>query len=109
MAINITDFKLDTSALGSELYLADVQPNYEYKDGKKTDKMLGYKYFVVVPALKMEKIGVKVDSMELEFDLDEIPIMKKIEFDNLELRPFQNYSTKQVLISAKADKARLVD
>lgn len=42
------------------MLLADITPSYEYKNGERTDKLEGYRYAVVLPSHKMEKIGVKV-------------------------------------------------
>lgn len=39
--------------------LIDIAPNYEYVDGKRTNKLVGYKY-TVVDTVDFDKITVKV-------------------------------------------------
>lgn len=59
MALRITDLKIDPKSLGQTMLLADISPSYEYKDGERTEKLEGYRYSVVLPARKMEKLGIK--------------------------------------------------
>lgn len=65
MALRITDLKIDTGSLGDKYILTDIVLFYEYSEGKKTDTLLGYRYDVALPYLKMEKLSVKVENLIL--------------------------------------------
>lgn len=57
MAIKVTDLRIDPASLGDTFLLADITPVFEHKDGERTKNIDGYRYHVVLPKLKMEKIG----------------------------------------------------
>ena len=59
--LNIRDLRIDPASLGTKKLLVDVAPAYEYKDGKRTDTVTGYRYIVALPAHSLEKIGVRID------------------------------------------------
>ena len=40
--MKLTDLIVSPKSLGDKLWLVDVSPAYEYKDGKRTDTVLGY-------------------------------------------------------------------
>ena len=42
--LNIRDLRIDPASLGTKKLLVDVAPAYEYKDGKRTDTVTGYRY-----------------------------------------------------------------
>ena len=44
--LNIRDLRIDPASLGSKKLLVDITPAYEYKDGKRTDNLTGYRYTV---------------------------------------------------------------
>ena len=44
--MKITDLMIDPRSLGEKLWLVDVSPAYEYKDNRRTDTVLGYRYAV---------------------------------------------------------------
>lgn len=46
--LSIRDVKIDNASLGQKKLLTDVQPAYEYKDGKRTDNITGYRYEVAL-------------------------------------------------------------
>ena len=41
--LNIRDLRIDPTSLGEKKLLVDVAPAYEYKDGKRTDTVTGYR------------------------------------------------------------------
>ena len=47
--MKLTDLIVSPKSLGDKLWLVDVSPAYEYKDGKRTDTVLGYRYSVALP------------------------------------------------------------
>lgn len=86
--IKMSDLKIDTKCFGGEYLLVDIVPSYDYKDGKKTNNLLCYKYEVALPKFKMEKLSVKIPSNVAPIvDIDnneEIP-MKNVIFEGLEI------------------------
>ena len=44
--MKLTDLIVSPKSFGDKLWLVDVSPAYEYKDGKRTDTVLGYRYSV---------------------------------------------------------------
>lgn len=52
--LNIRDLRIDPSSLGAKKLLVDVFPVYEYKDQKRTDTVVGYRYVVALPELALE-------------------------------------------------------
>lgn len=109
MALKITDLKIDPKSLGSTMLLADISPSFEYKDGERTDKLEGYRYSVVLPAHKMEKLGVKVLNKTplINIESEEIPIGTPVQFVNLEVGSYFS-KTQGVSITAKADGVNFV-
>ena len=106
MALKITDLKIDPKSLGEIFLLADILPAYEYKNGEKTDKLIGYTYQVVLPSHKMEKIGVKVLNKPCILDLEneEIPIGTHINFKGLDVGTYYS-KTNGISLIIKADEA----
>lgn len=48
------------NVIGNEFKLVSIRPYYEYKDGNKTETVLGFTYEVVLIEKGYEKIGVKI-------------------------------------------------
>ncbi len=46
--MKITDLKFEIGQFGKRMNLTAVEPYYSYEAGKKTDKIEGYKYNVVL-------------------------------------------------------------
>lgn len=105
MALKVTDLKIDPKSLGDVFLLADIVPAYEYKDGEKTDNFIGYIYQVVLPAHKMEKVGIKVLNKPCLIDIekDDIPIGSIVKFVGLEVGTYYS-KTNGVLLTIKADE-----
>lgn len=53
--MKITDLVIDPHSLGSEFLLVDVLPAYEYTNGQRTEKIVGYRYTIVLPERRFEK------------------------------------------------------
>lgn len=41
-------------------WLCNITEDWEYVDNKKTDVLLGYKYYIAVPRMNLDKIPVKI-------------------------------------------------
>ncbi len=53
--MKITDLIIDPRSLGSKLWLVEVSPAYEYRENRKTDTVLGYRYTVALPEKGLTK------------------------------------------------------
>ena len=110
MALKITALRIDPVSLGEIFLLADITPSYEYKDGERTDTLDGYRYSVVLPAHKMEKLSIKVSNRIPLVDIEnsgEIPIGTAVKFSNLEVGSYYS-KTQGICITAKADSVDFV-
>ena len=62
--MKLTDLIISPKSLGDKLWLVDVSPAYEYKDGKRTDTILGYRYSVALPEKGLDKVDVRIDGQQ---------------------------------------------
>ena len=86
--MKLTDLIVFPKSLGDKLWLVDVSPAYEYKDNKRTDTVLGYRYSVALPEKGLDKVDVRIDGqqqaeapngyVEVRFDGLEVFIKGKI-------------------------------
>lgn len=85
--MEIKDLVIDVKrTVGDDLVLVDVVPVFVYEDGKRTDKIIGYRYVVSMPRHAFDKISVKIDGdKQLEMPENEYPV---VEFDDLEIRVY---------------------
>ena len=63
--LSIRDVKIDNASLGQKKLLTDVQPAYEYKDGKRTDNITGYRYEVALVSDNLDKLNVRIEGKQL--------------------------------------------
>lgn len=83
--INSKNLKIDIACFGDGIILTGITPWYEYVDGKKQNKLKGYKYEVAIPVLGFEKLAVKIrGNQQIEIG-DDFPVVK---FDGLEVTPY---------------------
>ena len=102
--LNIRDLRIDHASLGAKKLLVDIAPAYEYKDGKRTDTLTGYRYVVALPEHTLEKLSVKIDGKQL---MDKPDGFVEVEFSGLELGA---YETKEgVRFTVKATGIALVN
>ena len=105
--LNIRDLRIDPASLGTKKLLVDVAPAYEYKDGKRTDTVTGYRYIVALPAHSLEvilnrdfwakKIGVSIDGKQL---MEKPEGFIEVEFADLEVTAYESQG--HVQLTAKA-------
>ena len=81
--MKITDLIIDPRSLGCKFWLTDVVASYDYKDGRRTDNVTGYRYVVCLPEKGLEKINVKVDGKKV-LDAPESGFVEVV-FANLEV------------------------
>lgn len=84
--------------LGRDVMLVDVIPAYEYKDGRRTDKVTGFRYVVTMPSHAFEKINVRIDGEKrMEKPVD----YAKVVFDGLEMHLYRGQDGWNVSATAK--------
>lgn len=75
--------------LGNIRILVGVKQNIEYRDGKPTGKVIGYKYEVVLPEHAYDRLDVKINgAQQMELAPGETC---SVTFDNLTVRPYVKY------------------
>ena len=101
--LTIRDVGLDLASLG-QMLLVDITPCREFVDGKPTDKVTGYRYFVTLPAKNYKRLGVKIDGEQIM----EMPnTVQEVEFTGLDISAY--VSGKFIQLSAKATGIALVN
>ena len=103
--MKITDLIIDNRSMGGKFWLTEVIPAYEYKDGKRTDNLIGYRYMVALPERGLEKIGVKVEGKQLVAAPESGYV--DVTFTGLEI--FLYWSNGQPQIGARAKAVALVN
>ena len=101
--LTIRDLRIDPASLGSKKLLVEIVPAYEYKDGRRTDTVTGYRYVVALPDHQLEKIGVKIEGKQL---LEKPEGYAEVEFTGLELMVYESQGHAQ--ISARAAGVSLI-
>lgn len=112
--LKITDLKIDPHSLGDKyIFTGEITPAYDYKDGHKTNNINGYKYGVVLPNLKFEKINIKVPIEKKPAPLFDIlsdePIPAGIELGFKGLNVGTYFSNGTINITASAEDVFLID
>ena len=102
--MKLTDLIVSPKSLGDKLWLVDVSPAYEYKDVKRTDTVLGYRYSVALPEKGLDKVDVRIDGQQQA----EAPNgYAEVRFDGLEVFIF--WSKGDYHVGAKATGIHLVN
>lgn len=97
--MKLNDLVIDINkTLGTHFWLLEVAPAYEYKDGVKTNNLVGYRYTVTLPDKNFEKLGVKIPGDPI---VTEVEGYLEVKFHGLEVTPYM--SGKDVALSAKAE------
>lgn len=82
--LKISNLKIDNSCLGKQMMLVDINAYYDFNSD--TREVLGFKYKVVLPQLKMEALEVKIEGQKrLELKDGSYPL---VSFDGLEIKPY---------------------
>jgi hypothetical protein len=102
--MKLTDLHIHPDSLGKKLWLVDVSPAYEYKDNKRTDTILGYRYTVALPEKGLDKIDVRIDGQQ---QMEAPDGYVEVHFDGLEI--FIYWSKGDYHVGAKATGIHLVN
>ena len=103
--LKITDLIIDPKSLGNKFWLTEVTPVYEYKDNRRTDAIICYRYTVCLPERGLEKINVKIDGKQL-LESPESGYVE-VSFQNLEV--FIYWLNQQPQVGAKASGTSLAN
>ena len=97
---------IDNSCLGTFI-LIDVTPDYYGADNERHKKAQGYKYEVLMPAQKHDKIVVKIPGeQQLEAPLSGNE--PTVEFADLKVKPYVDSKTGRMAFSATAAGIKVV-
>ena len=95
--LNIRDLRIDPVSLGAKKLLVDITPAYEYKDGKRTDNLTGYRYTVALPEHGLDKISVRIEGKQL---MEKPEGFVEVEFSGLEVNAYESQG--RIQFTAKA-------
>ena len=95
--LNIRALRIDPASLGTKKLLVEIVPAFEYKDGRRTETVTGYRYMVALPEHGLEKIGVKIDGKQL---MEKPDGFAEVEFSGLEVSAYESQG--KVQITARA-------
>ena len=101
--LSLRDLVIDPKTLGTKLLLVDVRPAYEYQEGKRTDRIVGYRYEIVLPDKGFEKLAVEIEGPQ---QLDKPDGYAEVAFDGLEIYAYQQNGT--IAVGARATGIRRI-
>ena len=104
--MKITDLKFQVEQFWKRMNLTGVEPYYSYEAGKKTDKIEGFKYNIVLLDKDYEKISVKIAGTRLIEEQEKYDI--PVKFNDLEVGFYQDFSTKNLYLKATAKSFEIV-
>lgn len=104
--MKITDLKFEVGQFGKRMNLTSVEPYYNYEAGKKTDKIEGYKYNVVLLDKEYEKISIKIAGTRLIEEQEKYDI--PVKFVGLEVGFYQDFSNKNLYLKATAKNLEIL-
>lgn len=96
--MKIQDLIIDPRSLGENMLLVDIAPVYEYKDNRKTDKLIAHRYIIVLLDRGFEKISVKIEGKQLVPQPEDYV---QVTFTELELYVYFSNGSPQVGARAK--------
>ena len=103
--MRLTDLIVDPKSLGNKFWLVDISPSYQYENGKRTDAITGYRYFVCLPERGLEKVAIRIDGQKL-MESPESGFIE-VRFENLEVFIF--WSRGDYAVGAKATNITLAN
>ena len=102
--LNLRDLRIDPASLGNKMLLVDVMPAYEYKDGKRTETVTGYRYVVCLVEHRLEKLSVRIDGPQ---QMEQPEGFVEVKFEGLEVTAYEIQG--KIQFSAKAKSIRLFE
>lgn len=98
-------------AKGENLIIVGVKPVKEFKDGKKTDNVIGYSYSVVCPSNHYEQFFIKVEQSQPVITPEELDAKGgaiKVKAVKGFTGKFYQNGDKDILFSAKATDIEVI-
>lgn len=104
--MNMKNIVVDAYAsIGKNAMLVDISPAYSYENGSKTDKVIGYKYEIVLPEKMYDKLSVKIlGDLKLDMPENETPLVL---LDGLSISLY--WTPQGHKVNATAENIRLVN
>lgn len=95
-------------SLGDNLLATDVREAWQYVDGKKTERLVGWSIEIASPKMMLDKVVVKVLSKNKPFEIvDGEPVAVK--FSGLSGKVYVNFRTGQLQASITAQGVAVLD
>lgn len=95
------DLYIDNRCIGGDMILTQVSTDKEYRDGKATDNIIGYKYTVVLPHHGFDHLDIKIAGNKL-LDVEPGDTMA-VTVQGLVIKPYVQRNTNKIAFTAKAD------
>ena len=104
--VGLSGLLIDNRCFGETMLLNRIVPYYAYVNDQKTDKIMGYKYSVVLPGKGFQTLDVKVESdkplVQIPVDADYVAVA----FTDLKVKLYYD-NDHRIRMSAKAADIRL--
>jgi hypothetical protein len=105
--LKLSSLLIDPRSLGEKVFLVDVSPIFQYtEDKKRTDIICAYRYTIVLPKFKMEKIGVKIEGAQ-QISINEGDLIE-VKFEALLVSLYQDFTTREIGVRAAASGIKKV-
>lgn len=96
--LNLSELIIDPRSVGKRLFLVNVKPVYEYRDGHRvSDEVVGFKYEIALPDKHMEKIAVRIDG---KCQMDEPESFQEVTIEGLALSLYWTPTGHQIKATA---------
>ena len=102
--MKITELLINPKSVGRGLILTGIRPAYEYRNGQRTDNVVGYKYDVVLPDHGYSPLSIRIDGEQL-LEYEE-GAHAEVTFDGLDLYIY--WLNQQYSVGARATGVHLV-
>lgn len=100
--LNLSDLIIDPRSVGKRLFLVNVKPVYEYRDGHRvSDEVVGFKYDIAMPEHQMEKLSVRIDG---KCRMDEPESFEPVVLEGLKLSLYWTPNGHQIRATATGIK-----
>ena len=104
--VGLSGLLIDNRCFGETMLLNRIVPYYAYVNDQKTDKIMGYKYSVVLPGKGFQTLDVKAESdkplVQIPVDADYVAVA----FADLKVKLYYD-NDHRIRMSAKAADIRL--
>lgn len=97
-----------SDTLGDSLLATNIRETWEYVDGKKTERLVGWSIECACPRMRLDKVVVKVHVKNKPFDIvDGEPL--SVEFSGLSGKVYVDFRSGQLKESITAESVTVLD